>query len=171
LIKPVKPADLKSALLQIPGAGSAHGHKAHTGAKRILPPASRSLRVLLAEDNPVNQHLAVRMLRRQGHSVEIANNGQEAVEAFDSKPFDLILMDVQMPGMSGLEAAAAIRERESRTGCRIPIIAMTAYAMKGDRERCLEAGMDDYVSKPVRAEELFRAIESAIICDAAKETI
>jgi CheY-like chemotaxis protein len=105
--------------------------------------------VLLAEDNPVNQKLAVRLLEKQGHSVAVAHDGQEALELQSKNAFDLILMDVQMPRMDGLEAAQAIREIEKATQKRIPIIAMTAYAMKGDRERCLAAGMDAYVSKPI----------------------
>ncbi len=171
LIKPVKPAELKAAMLRIPGAVGAHRHKTPLGAKRVLPAARRPLRVLLAEDNPVNQHLAVRMLERHGHRVVVANNGRDAVEAFEQQPFDLILMDVQMPEMSGFEATVAIRSRESQTANRIPIIAMTAYAMKGDRERCLEAGMDGYVSKPVRAEELFRAMESVLARSTATEAV
>jgi PAS domain S-box-containing protein len=170
LIKPVKPAELKAALLRMANARDARREKAPLVAKRTLLTAQRPLRVLLAEDNPVNRHLAVRLLEKYGHRVVVANNGREAVEAFERAPFDLILMDVQMPEMSGLEAAAVIRSRESPSG-RIPIIAMTAYAMKGDRERCLEAGMDDYVSKPVRAEELFRAIESAVNSDTVKEAV
>ncbi len=170
LIKPVKPAELKAALARIPGAHNAQRHAAPV-AKNLFAVARRPLRVLLAEDNPVNQHLAVRMLERRGHKVTVANNGREAVEAFEQNSFDLILMDVQMPEMSGFEASAEIRSREDGTSRRIPIIAMTAYAMKGDRERCLEAGMDDYVSKPVRAEELFRAIESAVNGDTITEAV
>ena len=113
-----------------------------------------SLRVLLAEDNRVNQHLAVRMLEKRGHRPTVARNGREAVEAFERERFDLVLMDVQMPEMSGLEATAIIREREKIAGGHLPIIAVTAHAMKGDRERCLRAGMDGYVAKPLRGSEL-----------------
>jgi CheY-like chemotaxis protein len=100
----------------------------------------------------------VRLLEKHGHDVMVACNGRDAVHAVREWPFDLVLMDVQMPEMSGLEAAAAIRAREESTGGRIPIIALTAHAMKGDREQCLAAGMDDYVSKPIHAEELYKAV-------------
>jgi len=117
------------------------------------------LALLLAEDNPVNQKLAVRLLEKRGHTVVTAANGTEAVAAFEQRPFDAVLMDVQMPEMSGFEATAAIRARELGTGARIRIVAMTAHAMSGDRERCLAAGMDDYVAKPIRSAELFAAVE------------
>ncbi|MFH1242162.1 MAG: response regulator [Pseudomonadota bacterium] len=116
----------------------------------------------MAEDNPVNQKLAVKMLEKRGHRVVVASDGRQAMEALDRESFDLILMDVQMPGMDGFETTKAIREKEEREGGHIPIVAMTAHAIKGDRERCLEAGMDDYVPKPIRAEELFRVIESRV---------
>ena len=114
------------------------------------------LRILLAEDNLINQKMAVRMLEKCGHSVTVANNGREVLELLEQQTFDLILMDVQMPEMDGLEASRIIRQREQNTGNHIPIVAMTAHAMKGDRERCLAAGMDGYVAKPVRFEELRR---------------
>jgi signal transduction histidine kinase/CheY-like chemotaxis protein len=126
-----------------------------------LPAQPKRLRVLLAEDNRVNQTVAVRILQRQGHSVEIAESGRQAIEALAKEPFDLILMDMQMPELGGVETAIFIREREKSTGGHIPIIALTANAMAGDRERCLNAGMDDYVSKPLRVKELFAAIERA----------
>jgi signal transduction histidine kinase/ActR/RegA family two-component response regulator len=119
--------------------------RAETGRR-----AAPGLRILVAEDNPINQKVIARMLETEGHRVTVAADGRQALEFIEREPFDLILMDVQMPGMSGLEAARRIRERERATGGRIPIIALTASAMKGDRERCLEAGMDDYLSKPVR---------------------
>ena len=118
----------------------------------------RGLRILLAEDSIVNQKLAMALLQDRGHSVTLARNGREAVSISGGAEFDLILMDVQMPEMDGFEATTAIRNRESGTGQRIPIVAMTAYALKGDRERCLTAGMDGYVAKPIRAQELFEAI-------------
>jgi len=118
------------------------------------PRAAPRLRILVAEDNPINQQVAARILELDGHQVILAGDGRQALELAAAEPFDLILMDVQMPVMSGLEAARLIRERERATGAHIPIIALTASAMKGDRERCLEAGMDDYLSKPLRPSAL-----------------
>jgi CheY-like chemotaxis protein len=114
--------------------------------------------VLLAEDNAVNQLVATRILEKLGHQVTVVGNGREAVSAVQSGNYDLIAMDVQMPMMDGLDATRAIREWEITTGAHIPIVAMTAHAMKGDRERCLAAGMDAYVSKPIRLRELEHAI-------------
>jgi CheY-like chemotaxis protein len=113
------------------------------------------MKILLAEDNLVNQKLAIGLLEKHGHEIHIANNGREAIEAWESQPFDLVLMDVQMPVVDGFEATRTIRERERTTGTHTPIIAMTARAMRGDRERCLEAGMDEYVSKPIRIRQLW----------------
>jgi len=118
------------------------------------PRATPGLRILVAEDNPINQKVAARILELEGHQVTLAGDGRQALELAAREPFDLILMDVQMPGLSGLEAARLIRERERAAGSHIPIIALTASAMKGDRERCLEAGMDDYLSKPLRPSAL-----------------
>jgi CheY-like chemotaxis protein len=117
------------------------------------------LRILLAEDNVVNQRLASRLLEKRGHVVLVANNGQEALDMLQAESFDLVLMDVQMPELDGLEATREIRKREEKTGAHISIVAMTAHAMDGDRERCIEAGMDDYVSKPVKPDVLFEVIE------------
>jgi CheY-like chemotaxis protein len=132
----------------------------------LLIPEARSetssagrLRVLLAEDNMVNQIVAAGILEAQGHAVEIANNGVEALAAMDRTHFDIVLMDVQMPEMDGFEATRAIREKERGQQRRVPIIALTAHAIVGDRERCLAAGMDGYTVKPLRAEDLFREIE------------
>jgi CheY-like chemotaxis protein len=118
-----------------------------------------SLQVLLAEDGKTNQLLAVALLNQWGHKVTVANNGQEAVERWRATAFDLILMDVQMPVLDGLEATRQIREEEGERRQHIPIVAMTARSMSGDRELCLAAGMDDYVSKPVRREELYAALQ------------
>jgi len=121
----------------------------------------RSLRILLAEDNAINQLLATRMLEKQGYSVTLANNGKEALSALEREKFEVVLMDVQMPEMDGFEATAAIREREKVSGSRHQVvIAMTAHAIAGDRERCLKAGMDGYVSKPFRIAELLKEIEA-----------
>jgi signal transduction histidine kinase/DNA-binding NarL/FixJ family response regulator/HPt (histidine-containing phosphotransfer) domain-containing protein len=131
-------------------------------------PAPRPLRILLAEDSPVNQQFAMRMLERRGCTVTVANNGRQAVERHAAQPFDVILMDVQMPEMNGFEATAAIRQKEREAGLApMPIVAITAHAMKGDRERCTEAGMDGYVSKPVDPDELFRVIGSLVAPAAA----
>ncbi|MFQ6096531.1 MAG: response regulator [Armatimonadota bacterium] len=124
-----------------------------------LADKARRLRVLVAEDNPVNQKLATKLLEKRGHHVVAVSNGAEALAALEREQFDIVCMDVQMPEMDGFETTAAIREREKGAGRRTPIIAMTAHVMKGDRERCLRAGMDDYVGKPIRPDELFAAIE------------
>ena len=120
--------------------------------------SARHLRILLAEDNAVNQHLAVRLLEKRGHTVAVANNGREALAIFANAAFDVVLMDVQMPEMDGFEATAAIREHERATQRHVPIIALTAHAMKGDDQRCLAAGMDGYVAKPIQAQELLAVI-------------
>ncbi len=140
------------------GKGNGNGH----GGTRAAPPPPRSLRILLAEDNAVNQMLAVHLLRRRGHEVTVAEDGLQALAAYDSEPFDLILMDVQMPNLGGFEATALIRQREQATGRYIPIIAMTARAMKGNREECLAAGFDEYLAKPLRPQELHDLIERTV---------
>jgi two-component system, sensor histidine kinase and response regulator len=163
LIKPVRRAELRGALcqalLQTPGAAS----PLDEGPVRIQPHSdeepSRQLRVLLAEDNVINQRLVRRLLEARGHLVAIAENGSEAIGLSEEHEFDLVLMDVQMPDVDGLDATAAIRQREARTGLHVPIVAMTAYAMKSDEDRCLRAGMDGYVSKPINASTLFTAID------------
>ena len=127
--------------------------------RHTLREGHRRLRVLLGEDNRVNQTLAVRLLEKRGHVVIVAGNGTEVLSAMNEEPFDLVLMDLHMPGMDGLQASAAIREREKSGGPRLPILALTASAFKEDEVRCLAAGMDGYVSKPIRPAELFAAIE------------
>jgi CheY-like chemotaxis protein len=112
------------------------------------------LRILLAEDNTVNQVLAVRLLEKRGHKVTVAANGKEALAAIEKDSFDLVFMDVQMPEMDGFEATERIRANEKASGNHLPVIAMTAHAMAGDRERCIQAGMDDYLTKPIRSQEL-----------------
>jgi len=131
----------------------------HARSSKLTEKVDRPRHVLLAEDNPVNQELAVELLQMRGHSVRIANNGIEVLSALDREAFDIILMDVQMPDMDGFQATAAIRTREKQSGTHIPIIAITGYAMKGDRQRCLDAGMDGYICKPIRSKELFDAVE------------
>ena len=124
--------------------------------------ASRPLHVLLAEDGLVNQQVAVGLLELAGHQVVVAGNGREAVSSLEKQTFDVVLMDVQMPEMDGLEATAAIRKREKKSGGHIPIIAMTAHAMKGDREICLAAGMDGYLTKPILAEAMYDALDKLV---------
>ena len=129
------------------------------------PPLDRhhhQLHILLTEDNAINQMVAMRLLQKWGHTVVVANSGRESIDIVERERFDLILMDVQMAGLDGLEATRAIRQRESTAGDHTPIVAMTAYAMQGDRERCLEAGMDGYLSKPIQQRELFELIERLI---------
>jgi signal transduction histidine kinase/CheY-like chemotaxis protein len=159
LMKPIKQSEVLEAIC------AALGGSARTAAAAAMPAAPapagpRPFRILLAEDNAVNQRLAVRLLEKQGHTVVLAANGHETLAALQGQTFDLVLMDVEMPDMDGLEATAMIRRREQETGGHVPILAMTAHALKGDRERCLAAGMDGYVSKPIRAEELWQAIGS-----------
>jgi len=115
---------------------------------------------LIAEDNLVNQRVATRMLEKRGHSVVVATNGQKALAALEKQKFDVVLMDVQMPDVDGFQATAAIREREKLTGKHLRIIAMTAHAMEGDREKCLAAGMDGYIPKPIQAAEMVASIEA-----------
>jgi CheY-like chemotaxis protein len=128
-------------------------------APAVVPTAASKLRILLVEDNPANQKLTTYILRDRGHAVDVAEDGQEAMHLTEQNDYGVILMDVQMPGMNGLEATAAIRKREDG-GRRVPIIAMTAHAMRGDRDRCLAAGMDGYLSKPVNAQEMIGLVES-----------
>jgi CheY-like chemotaxis protein len=151
VVKPVTREALLKAILRVVGERREHLVAAR-GPSRALP--ERSLNVLLAEDNVINQKVAVRMLEKEGHSVVVAATGVEAVEAFTRNTFDLILMDAQMPLMNGYEATGVIRAYEQRTGRHTPIVALTASAMKGDREICLEAGMDDYLSKPINQQHL-----------------
>jgi two-component system sensor histidine kinase/response regulator len=127
--------------------------------RHTLRKGRKSLKILLAEDNPVNQRLTKYIIAKQGHSVAIAENGREVLILLEKKHFDLVFMDIQMPEMDGLQTTEAIRRREKETGTHIPIIAMTAHAMKEDRQRCFDAGMDGYISKPINPHEIFEAIE------------
>ncbi len=160
LTKPVRQSELLEAILAALGGEPPPAEAA--AAEAPAAAGRRPLRILAAEDNPVNQKLAVRLLEKQGHAVVIAATGREAVEALEKQAFDIVLMDVQMPEMDGFAATAEIRRKEAGTGRRIPIIALTAHAMKGDRERCLAAGMDGYVSKPIQPQELFAAIAALV---------
>jgi two-component system sensor histidine kinase/response regulator len=163
LVKPVKADELQIAILAAM-SGAARDKRIPAASRQEVANAegetkSAKLRILLAEDNPVNQRVALHILQKGEHSVLAVGNGREAVDALAREQFDVVLMDVQMPEMDGFEATNMIRTKEQITGRHVPIIAMTAHAMQGDRERCLEAGMDEYVAKPVRAAELLRVIQ------------
>lgn len=158
LIKPIKQSELLNKLMETlhPAIDTEW-----TSVKPQARPAGtmgRALKILLVEDNLVNQKLAVRLLEKAGHSVEIANHGEEALALLQNATYDIIFMDVQMPVMGGFETTKRIREMEQASGEHVPIIAMTAHALKGDREKCLAAGMDGYISKPIQSEELYQAI-------------
>ena len=155
--KPLKKGDLYDAVLQALRPGDAHPTSLDAGA--LTPAPLQPLRLLLAEDNLINQKLMRRLLEKAGHEVTLVRNGRAALEALAQSSFDMVLMDVQMPEMDGFEATAAIREREQESGGHIPLLAITAHAMRGDRERCLQAGFDGYVSKPVQFKELFDTID------------
>jgi CheY-like chemotaxis protein len=156
LLKPIRQSELRDVLTKVLGKAE---HSSHVPllTRDLLEEGSRPavcLRVLVAEDNAVNQRLARRLLEKRGHQVVLAANGREALEAIEAHTFDLVLMDVQMPEVDGLEATAALRAKEAGQDTHLPVIALTAHAMKGDRERCLAAGMDAYLSKPIRHQEL-----------------
>jgi signal transduction histidine kinase/DNA-binding response OmpR family regulator len=160
LTKPVGRPELRDTIAMVLGRkaeAAASGPVTRHRLPEVRPVAGK--RILLAEDNPINQAVARRLLQKNGYTVVIAENGREALLALDRENFDLVLMDVQMPEMDGFEATAAIREKERTTGRRLPIIAMTAHAMKGDEERCLRAGMDGYLSKPISAQTLCAILE------------
>jgi signal transduction histidine kinase/DNA-binding response OmpR family regulator len=159
LVKPIRQAELLQSICQVL---KRTGQSSQSGQQPALPREVRPLCVLLAEDNKVNQTLATRLLEKWGHIVTIVENGADAVDTLNQRSFDVVLMDVQMPKMDGLEATAAIRLKERATGEHIPIIALTAHALNGDRERCMEAGMDGYVTKPLSRKELQIALESVI---------
>jgi two-component system sensor histidine kinase/response regulator len=161
LTKPIKHSDLLEALTRLFGVATRHA-QAEPTAERIGARPRRALHVLVAEDNPVNRKLVTTLLKKRGHTVKAVENGRQAVTSIESvtpSPFDVVLMDLQMPELSGLEAAQAIRERETGGARRLPIIALTAHAMRGDRERCLAAGMDGYLSKPIDVDDLLATVE------------
>ncbi len=163
LAKPIRERELREALQQAvsdvsPGwrdlEGIANGNTA--GEIRF----GKALRILLADDNIVNQKLTSRLLEKRGHTIILASDGNEAMSLLERERVDLVLMDLQMPGMDGFQVTAAIREQEKATGARLPVFAITAYALKGDKERCLNAGMDGYIAKPIRANELYAVVEN-----------
>lgn len=160
LIKPTEPSELLDAILNaVTIDGSFLPSPAPVSSPEKFPRRASSLRILLAEDNAVNRQLATRLLEKRGHSVVAVNDGRQALEAVEREKFHLVLMDVQMPEMDGLEATRMIRKKEKSTGEHLPVVAVTAHVMKGDREKCIEAGSDDYVSKPIQAEELYSVID------------
>lgn len=161
LLKPIRQTELREAVARVLGARESEGAipLITRFSLQVAREPGSSLRVLLAEDNLVNQRLAVRLLEKRGHQVVVAATGLEALKALEKESFDLVLMDVQMPEMDGLEATTAIRKKEKGTGMRQPIVALTAHAMKGDREKCLAGGMDGYLTKPIRPQELDQLLE------------
>jgi len=161
LAKPVKQSDLLDAIVTA-FATTVSSRRQRSRAQRSADRPGKPLRVLVAEDNPTNQALVAALLKQKGHRVTIVGNGRLAADRAVLEPFDLVLMDVQMPEMGGLEATGLIRDHERTAGGHVPIVALTARAMAGDREQCLAAGMDAYVPKPLRAEELFAAIDSVV---------
>jgi two-component system sensor histidine kinase/response regulator len=162
LLKPIRQSELREAIARVLGAWEQKGaiplitrYSLHDARE-----PGASLRILLAEDNPVNQRLASRLLEKRGHSVVVAGNGHEALAALEKERFDLVFMDVQMPVMDGFEATAAIRNKEGASGMRLPVVALTAHAMQGDREKCLAGGMDGYLTKPIRPQELDEILQT-----------
>ncbi|HEV2491279.1 MAG TPA: PAS domain S-box protein [Candidatus Acidoferrales bacterium] len=160
LIKPAQPSELLDAIMNTVGNHiNARRDPAYAPQPSIPESCGPGLRILLAEDNAVNRQLAIRLLEKRGHFVEAVIDGRQALEALERERFDLVLMDVQMPELDGLEATRTIRSREKNTGAHQLIISVTAHVMKGDREKCIEAGADDYISKPIQSEDLYAAIE------------
>ncbi len=171
LHKPITRSELWEAMItalgrpgvqEVEGAQTVRRHEVYGLQHRLEMTPQRRLRILLAEDNIVNQRLVVRLLEKYGHTMIVASTGREVLAALTQQPIDLVLMDVQMPDMDELEATAVIREQERQCGGHLPIIALTAHAMKGDQERCLVSGMDDYISKPINAQTLSAAISRVL---------
>jgi CheY-like chemotaxis protein len=158
LTKPIRQSQLRDVILKSLPARPKWDRASAPAQGQTLPAPQHHLRILLAEDNAINQRLALRLLEKCGHRVAVTANGREALAALDNGEFDVVLMDIQMPDMDGFEAAAAIRSREKLIGRHLSIIAMTAHAMTGDRERCLDAGMDGYISKPIHRTELLQTL-------------
>jgi len=161
LTKPVQQGELLDAVLTALGTRTQKEPQAPPPlvTRHSLKDTRRHLEVLLVEDNAVNQLVVLRLLEKHGHAVTVASNGKKALAALEERSYDLVLMDVQMPEMNGWEATQAIREKERRTGLHIPIVAMTAHAMKGDEEKCLAAGMDSYLTKPIRSQNLLLILD------------
>jgi two-component system sensor histidine kinase/response regulator len=165
LIKPARQSFLFDAIATSVGTSDPGAFQTHSSGRPTETPTgleSQSLRLLLAEDNEVNQKFAVRSLTKAGHHVTVANNGQEAVQMWAAELFDAVLMDIQMPIMDGYDATAEIRRREASSNRHTPIVAMTAHAMKGDKEKCLDAGMDGYVTKPIKSKLMLAEISRVL---------
>jgi PAS domain S-box-containing protein len=165
LMKPVRQSDLMNAIINAIGSSKVRKVRQPRRSKPTLTKTTRSLHVLLAEDNELNQKMVMRLLDKRGHRVTLAKDGREALDTLNNKTsvdFDLLIMDLQMPDIGGLQATAIIREREKGTKAHLPIVAFTAHATKEDRERCLSAGMDAYIAKPISANDLFETIESVV---------
>ena len=165
VLKPIEPASLAGVLSEV-----LSGARMQPAKPAALPAAQLGLRVLVAEDNPVNQQVALHLLRKRGCSVALASDGKQALAAIERETFDVVLMDLQMPEMDGLEATTAIRAREAVSGGHLPILALTAHAQSGDRDKCLSAGMDGYISKPIQPGELAEALERVAGQDAVLRT-
>ena len=165
LVKPIRQSELLEAILLVLGQSSQEKAPAELVTRHTIRETRPKLRILLAEDNAINRELVRRLLGREGHTVLAVTTGREAVNLWenDAEGIDVVLMDVEMPDMDGLQATAVIRAKEKLSGKHVPIIAMTAYAMKGDRERCLAAGMDGYVPKPIRHQDLFETIHTLVL--------
>jgi len=162
LTKPVKQSLLLDAVMMSLGDKEAPAGQARLITRHSIAQNRSRYSVLLAEDNIINQKLAVKILENRGHRVTVVENGEEVLDALEKGPFDVILMDVQMPMMDGFQATREIRRREVATKAHQPIVAMTAHAMVGDREKCLEAGMDGYISKPLKPLDLLRTIDEIL---------
>jgi CheY-like chemotaxis protein len=162
LTEPIKQSLLLDMILLALGTSPDSQGKAPLITRQSLSLTRPRLSVLLAEDNIINQKLVTKILENHGHRVTVVNNGEEVLTTLEKEAFDLILMDIQMPKMDGFQATAEIRRRERETRTHLPIVAMTAHAMKGDMEKCLEAGMDAYVAKPVRPLDLLKTIEQVV---------
>jgi CheY-like chemotaxis protein len=169
LTKPVRRSQLFDCLITVINAGRQASYpdrclQVNVGQAPSAAAAPGAMRILLAEDNLINQKLAMHLLAKFGYTADAVINGRQAVEALEKRPYDLVLMDIQMPEMDGFEATAVIRDPQSAVlNHAVPIIALTAHAMKGDREKCLGAGMNDYVAKPIQPEVLRKAIEQALV--------
>jgi CheY-like chemotaxis protein len=171
LTKPIRGGDLLGAIVRSLGAGFVGAEGSRLPDRGTPALARRPLRLLLAEDNVINQKLMLRLLEKAGHAATVVRSGRAALDALAKDRFDMVLMDVQMPEMDGFEATAAIRANERTTGEHIPLVAITAHAMRGDRERCLQAGFDGYVSKPIHFEDLFDTIDELAPRGAARAEI